>query len=154
MTMTTIPPDHAGDSLSDHELAELNQLEDQLGRGTAVHWDHPKTVRGFLARPIETATVKDYNDPNVTIDKKVATLRTEHGLQAIWEGPTGLETLFETTGAGIPVIVTYKGEKTSASTGRPYKAFDLIIGAAKNTADDEPGPADDIPYAPADDLPF
>jgi hypothetical protein len=105
-------------ALSEAELAKLDALEDSLGRGTAVHWDEPKSVRGYLARPIETATAKDFNDPKKTVEKRVATLRTTNGLQAIWEGPAGLEKLFLAVGYEMPVIVVYKGERVGQESGR------------------------------------
>src|SRR5262245_41417476 len=98
-------------ALDERELAALDALEDKLARGRSVHWDQPKVIRGFVARPIEKVAVRDYNDPTSTVEKRVATLRTEDGLEAIWEGPSALERLFEIDGSGVPVIVAYNGEK-------------------------------------------
>lgn len=134
--------------LSEHELAALDRLEDKLGRGASVHWDEPKTIRGVGARPIETATVKDYNDPSKMISKRVATLRTANGLEAIWEGPAGLEKLFEADITGHPVIVTYKGERVSQESGRPYKAFDVIVGDAAGAGTASHDADSDIAFRP------
>jgi hypothetical protein len=124
--MASITEPH--DNLSEQELARLEALENELARGTSVRWDEPKRISGFLVRPIEKVTVKDYSDPSKTVEKQVATLRTANGLQTIWEGPAGLEKLFEVQGSGMPVIVDYKGEKVAQESGRSYKSFDVIVG--------------------------
>jgi hypothetical protein len=137
--------DTSSTGLSDHELEALARLEDELGRGESVKWDEPKTIRGYVARTVETVTVKDYSDSSKTVDKKVITLRTAEGLAAIWEGPTGLEKLFEAE-ASQPVIVAYRGEKVAQESGRTYKAFDVVTG------DKEPEPAGGgVAANPADD---
>jgi hypothetical protein len=133
-------------ALSESEQRALDALEERLGRGTSVKWDRPKTVRGFLARPIETATVKDFDDPSKTVEKRVATLRTAEGLQAIWKGPTGLKELFEIEGSGMPVVVSYVDDSVSQE-GRPYKKFDVVVGEApKPSTDETEGGDDDIPF--------
>ena len=139
--MTTVPRED--DKLTDHERRELDALEERLGRGTAVKWDEPKTIKGYLVRPIEEAEVRDYNDLSKTVTKKVATLRTSAGLQAIWGGPTSLEKLFEIEGFGMPVIVAYLGERIGQESGKTYKVFDVIVGdeppAPTATANDTEG---------------
>ncbi len=119
-------------TLGADEQAALDALEDQLGRGVNVHWPkhEPKTIRGYGARDIETVSVPSYDDPSQMVEKRVATIRTSEGLQAIWEGPAGLEKLFESEIAGRPVIVTCTGEKISQKTGRSYKAFTVLVGDA------------------------
>jgi hypothetical protein len=143
--MTSVP--NEDNRLSDHELRELEALEDRLGRGTAVKWDKPKTIKGYLVRPIEEAEVRDYNDPTKRITKKLATLRTSSGLQAIWEGPDALEKLFEIKGHGMPVIVAYVGEKIGQESQMTYKAFDVVAGEVPTAApEDAAGPDDDIRF--------
>jgi hypothetical protein len=143
--MATLP--HRDDRLSDRELEELEALEERLGRGASVTWDEPKAVKGYLVRPIEEAEVPAYDDRTKTIAKKVATLRTSSGLQAIWEGPGQLEKLFEIEGYGMPVIVAYLGERVGQESGRTYKAFDVVVGEAPAaTPEDAGSPDDDIPF--------
>ena len=93
--------------------------------------------------------MRDYNDATKTTTKKVATLRTSTGLQAIWEGPAALDKLFEVEGSGMPVIVAYPGERVGQESGRTYKAFDVVIGEAPAERHRDAGqqPADDdIPF--------
>lgn len=134
---------HHNDGLSPHELRALEALEEQLGRGTAVKWDEPKTIKGYLVRPIEEAEVPEYGDSTRAVTKKLATVRTAAGLQTIWEGPTALEELFEIEGSGMPVIVAYLGEKVGQETGRTYKAFDVVVGEAPEPAGSGESSTDD-----------
>ena len=141
--MATVP--HEDDRLSDHELRELEALEERFARGTAVKWGEPQTIKGHLIRPIETVTVPKYGEPTKTVDKKVATLRTSSGLQAIWEGPDALDKLFEIEGYGMPLIVAYLGERVGQESGNTYKAFDVVIGDAPAAMPEDP--PDDIPFS-------
>jgi hypothetical protein len=114
------------ETLSDDEVRALEELEERLSRGTSVKWDEPKTIKGYLVRPIEAVEVPDYGDSTKTAKKKVATLRTASGLQAIWEGPAALDKLFEVEGSGMPVIVAYLGERVgqeSAGCTRPSTSW-------------------------------
>ena len=43
---------HEDDRLSDHELRELEALEERFARGTAVKWGEPQTIKGHLIRPM------------------------------------------------------------------------------------------------------
>jgi hypothetical protein len=161
-------------SLTQDELARLEQLEDQQARGKAVAWDEPKTVRGIVIREVETVTFT--NDDGTEQTKRVVTLRTEAGLEAIFEGPVRLnDRLFngerrkdDPDPLGPPkegdlLIVTYRGEKPTAS-GRNVKDFDVFRGSAETpdqTLLDDPGPAErpphtdeDAPPADDDDIPF
>jgi hypothetical protein len=146
------------DVLSETEQAALDRLENQQARGTSVKWEKPCTIKGFLARPIEAVTVKDYADPTKTVEKKVATLRTAEGLQAIWSGLAAVEALFEIEGSGMPVIVTYKGEKTGQESGRSYKDIDVVVGEAPTvqSADEPSGDSGELASAAAadDEIPF
>jgi hypothetical protein len=141
------------DGLSTQELEKLAQLEDNLGRGESVKWDEPKKIAGYIVRPVETVQVKDYNDSSRTVDKRVVTLRTATGLVAIWEGPGALEKLFDEADTGRPVIVRYTGEKIGQESGRPYKAFDVVIGddvnpvrSGEETNSSAAAADDDIPF--------
>jgi hypothetical protein len=147
------------DVLSEAEQAALDRLENQQARGISVRWEKPCTVKGFLARPIEAVTVKDYGDPTKMVEKKVATLRTAEGLMAIWSGPAALEALFEIEGAGMPVIVVYKGEKVGQESGRSYKDISVVIGeapAVERSTDETGGTSGEMSSASAadDDIPF
>jgi hypothetical protein len=110
---------------------DVDPIEGLLARKRHTWEVHrPGDVSEHLERhKDETVEVRDYSDPSKTVAKRVATLRTEQGLEAIWEGPVRLQPLFEVEGSGLPVVVAYGGEKTSKS-GRTYKDFDLIIDDA------------------------
>jgi hypothetical protein len=114
--------------LSQSELDRLEQLENEQARGVSVRWDVPKVVKGFLVRPIEEVEVPDYNDKTRRVTKKIATLRTASGLEAIWEGPVALEPLFEVVGSGHPIIVRYGGRKPSQTSAYDYGDFSVIVG--------------------------
>ena len=145
-------------TLTTEELKALDQLEDEQGRGDAVSWDEPKTVRGIVVRDVETITYTDKND-GLEKSKKVVTLRTEAGLEAIYEGPVKLNgRLFEgerykQASLGPPrkgefVVVRYKGERSSQTTGRPVKDFDVFRKSEPPILAGEPIPVgtDDIPW--------
>jgi hypothetical protein len=142
------------DGLSDRELEALEALEERLGRGTAVKWDEPKTIKGYLVRPIEEAEVPEYGDSTKTVAKKLATVRTATGLQAIWEGPAALDKLFEIKGSGMPVIVAYLGEKVGQESGRTYKAFDVVVGEAPTTERATGEPSVESGARADDDIPW
>jgi hypothetical protein len=142
--------DELSNHLTDTELDALTALEDEQARGEPVRWDQPKTVKGVVARDLETFSYRDANDGGEKT-KRVLTLRTEKGLAAIFDGPAKLTSrLFngerqdgEPTGPpgkGCPVIVEYRGEKVSQTTGRAYKDFAVYRGEQAHTN------PDDIPF--------
>jgi hypothetical protein len=145
-------------ALTQDELARLERLEDEQARGVPVKWDHPKTVRGVVVRDAETIT---YNDQNLgtEVTKQVVTLRTENGLEAIFSGPGRLDSaLFrgerykdDPNPAGPPrkgdlLIVNYKGERPSQSTGREFKDFDVYRSTPETPPTGGGEPDGDIPF--------
>lgn len=149
--------------LSPAEERALAELEDEQGRGEAISWDEQKTVRGVVVRDVETVTFQDKND-GTTKEKRVLTLRTADGLMAIFEGPAKLNSrLFEgeqynadplgPPAKGQLVIVTFKGERVSQTTGRDYKDFEITRGPAPTSP--EPAAAAPAPaVGPSDEIPF
>ena len=90
---------------SDHELRDDEELaRDGREVGRAAN-DQGLTSYGRSRRSPCPSTASRRRQSN----KKVATLRTSSGLQAIWEGPDALDKLFEIEGYGMPVIVAYLG---------------------------------------------
>jgi hypothetical protein len=162
--------------LTPDELAALDSLEDEQARGETVKWDEPKTVKGVAAREIETVTFTDRTCGEEKTSR-ILTLRTENGLQAIFDGPVALGwrlfgddspggTANEPARRGDLLIVAYLGERT-AESGREYKAFDVTRSAPEPDAqlaaliDGDPGPelepndpGVDEPEASDDDFPF
>jgi hypothetical protein len=141
-------------SLSPTELAALERLEDEVARGEAVRWDVPKMVRGIAVRDVEVVTYADQNDGSEKT-KRVLTLRTAEGIFAIFEGPRKLTSrLFdgEQKGGGPLgpprkgdlVLIQYKGEKVSSTTGRAFKDFDVTVSRTALEPSAQIGPDDDL----------
>jgi hypothetical protein len=137
--------------LSSAEVAALAELEDERGRGESVVWDEPKIVKGAVVRDVEVVSFTDKNDGSEKT-KRVITLRTEQGLAALWEGPAKLTSrLFEGEQyhgekLGPPVkgqllLVEFKGERLSGTSGRAYKDFDVVRGPVPQST-----PEAGIPY--------
>lgn len=161
-------------SLTPDELAALDQLEDEQARGETVKWDEPKTVRGVVAREIETIAFTDRTSGEEKTSR-ILTIRTENGLQAIFDGPValGLRLFGDNSPGGAAgdaarkgdlLIVSYLGERPTDS-GREYKAFDVTRSTPDAELDalidGDPGPENepndpgvDERDAPDDDIPF
>jgi hypothetical protein len=149
--------------LTQEELARLEQLEDEQARGASVKWDTPKAVRGVVVRDVEEVTFTDASSGEDTT-KEVCTVRTENGLEAIWEGPDQLNSkLFkgerfkdDPSPSGPPrkgdlLIVHYKSEKTSQTSGREWKAFDVYRSTPEGPS---PDGAQVSVFAGGDDIPY
>lgn len=148
--------------LTQDEVAQLERLEDEQGRGVSVKWDTPKTVRGVVVRDVEDVTFTDQNSGEDTT-KKVCTVRTENGLEAIWEGPDQLNSkLFkgerfkdDPSPSGPPrksdlLIAHYKGEKLSQTSGRDYKAFDVYRSVPEGPTTPDHGAQTELPTTGTD----
>jgi hypothetical protein len=166
-------------SLSSDELAALDRLEDEQARGETIKWDRPKTIRGVVARDVETVASRD-RDGNAKTSR-VLTLRTQDGLKAIFDGVVRLNWFIfgdkPPSGAAVRpprrgdlLIVDYRGEKTAPDTGRTFKDFSVTSSSPSTSSVDaetaaliggDPGPAlepndpgVDEPETVDDDIPF
>jgi hypothetical protein len=138
-------------SLSDAELARLEQLENEQARGEAIRWDEPKEVRGVVVRDVEEITFKDRHTDEAKT-KQLLTLRTAHGLVAVFEGPVALnKRLFEGERLNQPslgppktgdlVIIKFVGEGMTDG-GQSFKRFEVYRSTLQASAPGE----DDIPF--------